>query len=121
MIYLKIKGNEVVANAFVIDEPDLIITEQEWTDCGCYAYLESGEIKLGYPKPTDEQQKERRSIAYQEEVDPITAHISRLRDEEQTEEVIAKIEELKQERADKVEEIKERYPYYEKEDSSMEG
>lgn len=65
------------------------------------------------PKPTDEQQKEKRSAAYQQEVDPITSHISRLRDEEQTEEVVAKIEELKQERADKVEEIKERYPYYE--------
>ena len=61
--------------------------------------------------PTYEDQKRNRSFAYTNEVDPITAHINRLRDEEQTEEIIAKIEELKSERAKKVEEIKERYPY----------
>lgn len=63
------------------------------------------------PAPTEEEQKEKRAAAYQVEVDPITSHISRLRDMEQTEEVVAEIEKLKQERDDKVEEIKRRYPY----------
>lgn len=63
------------------------------------------------PAPTEEEQRENRARAYQAEVDPITSHISRLRDEEQTEEIIAEIEELKAERTAKVEEIKERYPY----------
>lgn len=70
---------------------------------------------LGYapekPAPTEEEQRENRASAYQQEVDPITSHIQRLRDEEQTEEVIAEINELINERALKVEEIKQRYPY----------
>lgn len=61
--------------------------------------------------PTYEEQKERRASAYQAEVDPITSHIQRLRDKEQTEEVIAEINELIVERDARVEEIKERYPY----------
>lgn len=68
--------------------------------------------------PTEEEQREKRANAYLIEVDPITAHISRLRDEEQTEEVIAEIESLIEERALKVEEIKQRYPYPEGEDES---
>lgn len=63
------------------------------------------------PAPTYDEQKQKRANAYQQEVDPITSHIDRLRDEEQTEEIVAKINELIAERAAKVEEIKERYPY----------
>ena len=63
------------------------------------------------PAPTKEEQKEARARAYQAEVDPITSHISRLRDAEQTEEITAEIAELIAERDAKVEEIKERYPY----------
>ena len=61
--------------------------------------------------PTEEEQRENRARAYQAEVDPITSHIQRLRDEEQTEEVIAEVESLVTERTAKVEEIKQRYPY----------
>ena len=61
--------------------------------------------------PTKEEQEQNRANAYQQEVDPITSHIQRLRDMEQTEEIIAKIEQLKLERDAKVEEIKARYPY----------
>ena len=61
--------------------------------------------------PTKEEQRENRANAYQQEVDPITSHIQRLRDMEQTEEIIAEIEQLKIERDAKVEEIKARYPY----------
>lgn len=63
------------------------------------------------PAPTEEEQRQKREQAYTLEVDPITCHIQRLSDEEQTEEVIAEIEALKQERAEKVEEIKARFPY----------
>lgn len=61
--------------------------------------------------PTKEEQRIEREIAYQNEVDPITAHIQRLRDKEQTEDVIAEINALLVERDEKVEEIKARYPY----------
>lgn len=61
--------------------------------------------------PTKEEQERNRARAYQAEVDPITSHIQRLRDMEQTEEIIAEIEQLIIERDVKVQEIKERYPY----------
>ena len=60
------------------------------------------------PEPTMEEQSEKRAQAYLSEVDPITAHIQRLRDEEPESEKIA---ELLAERATKVAEIKEKYPY----------
>lgn len=63
------------------------------------------------PAPTEEEQRANRAAAYQAEVDPITSHIQRLRDMEQTEEIQAEIAELIAERDAKVEEIKERYPY----------
>ena len=72
-------------------------------------YLES--VPNEPPAPTEEEQRKNREVAYAQEVDPITCHIQRLADEEQTPEVIEEIEQLKQERSDKVEEIKERYPY----------
>ena len=65
------------------------------------------------PQPTHEEQEEKRAEAYRVEVDPITAHISRLKDiDPQTQEIIAEIEELQTERDGKVAEIKERFPYY---------
>lgn len=61
--------------------------------------------------PTDEEQKEYRASAYKNEVDPITAHIQRLRDQNPAPE--GEIAELIAEREAKVQEIKERYPYKE--------
>ena len=61
------------------------------------------------PIPTKEEQKEKRAEAYLMEIDPITAHIQRLRDE--TEPDADKIAALIAERANKVEEIKKQYPY----------
>ena len=52
-----------------------------------------------------------REEAYRAEVDPITCHINRLKDEEQTPEVIAEIASLVEERKAKVEEIKRKFPY----------
>ena len=63
------------------------------------------------PEPTYEELKMYRASAYQIEVDPITSHIQRLRDKEQTEEIIEKINELIAERDAKVQEIVEKYPY----------
>lgn len=73
----------------------------------CYEICEIPEP----PAPTHEEIRKKRASAYQQEVDPITCHINRLRDEEQTEEVVAEIEELIAERAQLVEDIIERYPY----------
>lgn len=61
--------------------------------------------------PTYEEQRQARENAYKAKVDPITCHINRLKDEEQTEEVIAEIAALVEERKVKVEEIKQRYRY----------
>ena len=63
------------------------------------------------PEPTKEEQQKARQEAYKAEVDPITCHIQRLGDEEQTPEVIAEIASLVEERKAKVEEIKQRFPY----------
>lgn len=63
------------------------------------------------PEPTKEELKKARQEAYKNEVDPITCHIQRLSDEEQTAEVIAEITSLVEERKAKVAEIKARYPY----------
>lgn len=63
------------------------------------------------PEPTKEEQRQARQEAYIDEVDPITCHIQRLGDEEQTPEVIAEIAQLVEERKAKVEEIKQRFPY----------
>ena len=67
-------------------------------------------IKGYAPQPTKEKQSERRAAAYLAEVDPVTAHIQRLRDEDPDNPEIA---ELLAERSEKVAEIKARYPYAE--------
>lgn len=65
--------------------------------------------------PEKEAEKERmrflRAEAYKDEKDPITCHIESLKDEEQTQEVTEKIQELQEERKEVVEGIQERYPY----------
>lgn len=58
-----------------------------------------------------EECRRNRENAYADEVDCITAHIQRLKDEEQTPEIEQEIKDLQAERTAKVEEIKERYPY----------
>jgi hypothetical protein len=74
-------------------------------------FLHNGEYVCEVPEPTKEEQQQARQEAYKAEVDPITCHIQRLGDEEQTPEVIAEIAKLVEERKAKVEEIKARYPY----------
>ena len=96
-------------------------TNKEYADLAVYCnhndchiedkgdYLES--VPNEHPAPTKEEQKEARAEAYRQEVDPITLQISRLRDEEQTPEIIEKINELLQKRNELVVDIQERYPY----------
>lgn len=87
-------------------------------------YIEVNDIEQAYngqwyikgytpekPAPTEEEQRQKRAEAYRVEVDPITSQISRLRDEEQTTEIIEKINELLQKRNELVVDIQERYPY----------
>jgi hypothetical protein len=59
--------------------------------------------------PTHDEIKEMRANAYQQEVDPITSHIQRLRDCDPVPQ--DEITELIAERDTKVTEIKERLPY----------
>lgn len=61
--------------------------------------------------PTKEEVSEIRRQLYIAQKDPITCQIQSLRDEEQTEEIIAEIEALKAERSAIVEKIKSENPY----------
>lgn len=100
-------------------------TNKEYADLAVYCndnnchiedkgdYLESVENEPYVP--TDEEQKENRARAYQAEVDPITSHIQRLRDQDPVPE--GEIADLIVERDAKVQEIKERYPYNESTES----
>ena len=89
------------------------VEKREEKEGKLYRYFQIGEEPVPYEPlpPTKEEQEQNRAFAYQQEVDPITSHIQRLRDMEQTEEIIAEIEQLIIERDAKVEEIKARYPY----------
>lgn len=90
---------------------DEIVEDTEHT-CEDYEQY-NGEyvLKQDVPPPTKEEQSEKRAEAYRQEADPITSQISRLRDEEQTPEIIEEINELLKKRIDVVKDIKERYPY----------
>lgn len=58
---------------------------------------------------TEEEQAEKRAAVYAREIDPITSHIQRLRDQSPIPE--GEINELIAERDAKVKEIQEKYPY----------
>ena len=73
-------------------------------------------LKSEIPAPSKEEQAEKRKQAYILEKDPITCQIQSLKDEEQTPEILEEIEALKQERAEIVQDIKNRFPYPEEED-----
>jgi len=80
-----------------------------------YEIQETGEALLAIQPdlyiPTDEEQRQARANAYAVEVDSITAHIQRLKDQDPIPE--GEIAELIAEREAKVQEIKQRYPYSE--------
>lgn len=95
-----------VENGYIIKEIDPIITEE-----GTVRQFQVVEREIHVP--TYEEQRQNRAEAYRLEKDPITCQIDSLRDEEQTPEIEAKIEELKQQRAEVVADIQERFPYSE--------
>lgn len=75
-------------------------------------YFQINEIIIPEPlPPTYDEVKARRKMLYVMQKDPITCQIQSLRDEEQTEEIVAEIEALKVERAEIVAKIKEENPY----------
>lgn len=114
-MYKAIKENKIIAINGSGKFPCLvydIIEEDTEHNLEDYAQYK-GEflLKEDIPAPSDEEIKALRAAAYLKEIDPITSHIQRLRDEEQTPEIEAEIQALIEERALKVEEIKQRYPY----------
>lgn len=75
-------------------------------------YLKGYAPKEPEPEPkTKEQVQKIREDLYREKVDPITAHIQRLRDERQTEPIKKQIGELLVERENKVTQIRTENPY----------
>lgn len=68
-------------------------------------------VKGFAPAIDNEYQSKMREQAYEAETDPIQTHIDRLKDKEQTPEIIAEIEALRIERDEKIAAIKARYPY----------
>lgn len=116
-MYKAIKDDKIIAisdtdSEFFCLVKDNVIEDTEHVSADYDEY--NGEYLLidDIPKPSHDEQSDKRAQAYQVEVDPITSHIQRLRDAEQTEEIVAEIEALIAERDAKVAEIKERYPYY---------
>lgn len=115
-MYKALKDNKIIAISDTDNEFKFMVKDSILEDTEHVAddYAEhNGEylLKSDIPAPSKDEQSENRARAYQAEVDPITSHISRLRDAEQTEEITAEIAELIAERDAKVAEIKERYPY----------
>ena len=83
----------------------------EYTDEQIEVAYNGEKYVKGYaPAIDNEYQSKMREKAYEAEIDPITAHISRLRDDDPESEEIAT---LIAERTAKREEIKARYPYAE--------
>ena len=116
-MFKAIKDEKIIAiceeNYFPCLVCDTIEEDTEHTVDDYEQYNSEYLLKEDIPAPTLEEQKEKRAQAYLLEIDPITAHIQRLRDEAEPNE--QRIAELIAERDTKVAEIKERYPYPESE------
>lgn len=115
-MYKAIKDNKIIAISdtdaeFFCLVKDSVETDDTHTVDDYDQYNGEYLLKSEIPAPTKDEQSEKRAVAYQQEVDPITSHISRLRDKEQTPEIVAEIEQLIAERDTKVEEVIQRYPY----------
>lgn len=115
-MYKALKDNKIIAisdtdSEFKFMVKDAVVEDTEHVADDYAEYNGEYLLKSEIPAPSKEEQSEKRAEAYRDEVDPITSHIQRLRDAEQTEEVAAEIAELIAKRDAKVEEIKEHYPY----------
>lgn len=122
-MYKAIKDNKIIAISDTYTEFPLMIkdavvedTEHTVDDYDLYYFEENKAeylLKSEIPAPTKEEQSAKREQAYVAETDPIQTHIDRLKDGEQTPEIIAEIEKLRIERDEKIAAIKARYPYAE--------
>lgn len=120
-MYKAIKDNKIIAisdtdSEFFCVVKDEVVEDTEHTtaDYGLYYYEKDKSeylLKADIPAPSREEQSAKREQAYIAETDPIQTHIDRLKDGEQTAEIVAEIEALRVERDEKIAAIKERYPY----------
>lgn len=115
-MYKAIKDNKIIAisdtdNEFLCLIKNTIEEDTTHTVADYAQYNEEYLLLSDIPAPTHEEQSAKREQAYREEIDPITCHINRLKDEEQTPEIEAEIADLMAERTEKVAAIKEQYPY----------
>ena len=96
-------------------------TRQAYLDFYTYAQLNQYKIiendtcfelvKIQPSSLSNEDIRQKRFDLYVQFIDPITAQIQRLRDEEQTQDLQNKILALQEERSAKIKDIKEKYPY----------
>lgn len=111
-------GNEIGQHSethFVpmFDEETVDEAIKEYDESEIEKSYDGSDYLKGYaPLPSNEYQSSQREKAYEAETDPIQTHIDRLKDKEQTPEIIAEIEALRIERDEKIDAIKARYPYY---------
>lgn len=114
-MYKAIKDKKIIALNESCDFPclvfDNIIEDNEHVIDDYAQYNCEFLLKTDIPTPLHEEQRKKRAIAYRTIVDPITSQIQRLRDLEQTDEVICEIQNLILERSIQVEKIKEQFPY----------
>jgi len=112
-MFKALKDNKIIAINETDNFPCLVYDEVvEDTEHTCEDYKHyDGEFTLHNIEKDNEEQRQARANAYAVEVDPITAHIQRLKDQDPIPE--GEIAELIAERDAKVEEIKQRYPYSE--------
>lgn len=117
-MYKAIKDNKIIAisdtdSEFFCLVKDEVVEDTEHTTADYDQYEGEYLLKEEIPLPTNAEQAEKRKQAYIAETDPIQIHIDRLKDKEQTPEIIAEIETLRAERDEKIAAIQERFPYYE--------
>ena len=115
-MYKAMKDNKIIAVSDTDSEfpclvKDEVIEDTEHVSDDYDQYNGEYLLKSEIPAPTEEEQSKKREQAYIAETDPIQTHIDRLKDGEQTSEIVAEIEALRIERDEKIAAIKERYPY----------
>jgi uncharacterized coiled-coil DUF342 family protein len=90
--------------------PCVILDKIEETDKTYFLHKDGYVFEVPYEEKYEEVRQTREQL-YKEQKDPITCQIQSLRDEEETEEILAEIEALKVKRAEIVAKIKEENPY----------
>lgn len=105
-----IKDNQI-EEIKTLDPVEKVLTDEEIDGLNDGTLIIVDNEVVEKPAPTKEEVSETRKQLYTKLVDPLTSQINRLRDEPQTEELIAEIEALKVERSELVAKIKEENPY----------